>query len=111
MTWWLEIGVVMVFLHLTPPGRRPRHRMQYWQLRKVWQSGRVVVRKPVPAIEVIAVGTASRVTGVDKIKLMDPDYQVALLRTPTATLEIAVAPPIPAEQVLTRLRTPDLPPV
>jgi hypothetical protein len=156
MTLLLEIAgalvVAFVFMYLTPPGRRLRHRMQYWQLRKIWQSGRALVnlrvvdgtqeglngrrwfggtavvtpgrieftmwvgglplvKKPIPPFQVTAVGTAGPVRGADKIKLMDPDYQVALLRTPTATLEIAVTPPVPAEDVLVRLRTPDMPPV
>lgn len=77
----------------------------------MWVGGIPLVRRPIPTIEVTAVGTASPIRGLTKIKLMDPDFQVALVRTPTATLEIAVAPPMPAEDVLTRLRVPDMPPI
>jgi hypothetical protein len=152
---WVILGVLLlycVFLYTPGPGRRMRHKMQYRQLRKIWQSGRAVVnlrivdgvqeglpgrrwfggtavvtsgrieftmyvgglpivKRPIPPIEVTAVGAAGPVSGLAAVKLLDPDYQVALLRTPTATLEIAVAPPIPAEDVLVRLRTPDMPPV
>jgi hypothetical protein len=72
----------------------------------MYVGGLPLVKRPIPPIEVTSVGTAVPVTGIDKIKLMDPDYQVAPLRTPTATLEIAVMPPVPAESVLTRLRSP-----
>ena len=75
----------------------------------MWVGGLPLVRRPIPAIEVTAAGTTSRVRGLTKIKLQDPDFQVALVRTPTATLEIAIAPGVPAEDVLTRLRVPDMP--
>lgn len=73
----------------------------------MWVGGLPLVRKPIPAIGVIGAGPASPVRGLTKVKLMDPDFQVAQLRTPTATLEIAIAPPAPAAEVLTRLRVPD----
>ena len=75
----------------------------------MYVGGLPFVKRPLPAITVTAAGVASRVRGLDKVKLMDPDYEVALLRTPTATLEIAVAPPVPGETVLARLRTADMP--
>lgn len=75
----------------------------------MYVGGLPLVKRPIPAFEVTAVGAAGPVSGMDKVKLMDPDYQVAQLRTPTATLDVAVAPPIPAESVLTRLRTPEMP--
>jgi hypothetical protein len=75
----------------------------------MWVGGLPLVRRPIPAIEVTSVGAAGPVRGLTKLKLMDPDYQVAQLRTPTATLEIAVSPPVPAEDVLARLRVPDMP--
>jgi hypothetical protein len=77
----------------------------------MYVGGLPLVKRPLPPIEVLAVGAAGPVSGADKVKLMDPDYQIAQLRTPTATLDIAVAPPIPAESVLTRLRTPEMPPL
>jgi hypothetical protein len=75
----------------------------------MYVGGLPLVKRPIPAIDVTAVGTASPVRGLDKVKFMDPDYQVAKLRTPTATLEIAVAPPVPGEAVLARLRSPNMP--
>jgi hypothetical protein len=75
----------------------------------MWVGGLPLVKRPIPGIVVTAVGTARRVRGLDKVKFMEPDYQVALLRTPTATLEIAVAPPVPGETVLARLRSPGMP--
>jgi hypothetical protein len=75
----------------------------------MYVGGLPLVKRPIPAFEVTAVGTARPVTGVEKVKLMDPDYQIAELRTPTARLEIAVVPPIPAEDVLVRLRLPEMP--
>lgn len=75
----------------------------------LYVGGLPLVKRPIPPFEVTAVGVAEPVRGVDRIKLMDPDYQVARLRTPTATLEIAVAPPVPGEEVLSRLRLPEMP--
>jgi hypothetical protein len=75
----------------------------------LWVGGLPLVKKAIPPIDVTAVGAAGPVRGFAKVRLMDPDYQVALLRTTTATLEIAVVPPIPAEDVLVRLRAPGMP--
>lgn len=72
-----------------------------------WVGGLPLARRPVPAIEVTAVGTASTPRGLARLRLVDPDVQVARLNTPTATLEIAIVPPASADVVLTRLRVPD----
>jgi hypothetical protein len=75
----------------------------------MYVGGLPLVKRPIPDIEIVAVGRARPVAGIEKWKLMDPDYQIAVLRTPTATLEIAVVPPVPAEDVLVRLRLPEMP--
>lgn len=75
----------------------------------MYVGGLVPAKRPIPLIEVLAVGAPVPARGIDKVKLMDPDYQIARLRTPTATLDIAVAPPLPSEDVLSRLRTPEMP--
>lgn len=66
-------------------------------------GGLSLLKRPVPAMSVAAVGEVGRISGSGRFRL-DPDCEVARLTTPTATLEMAVMPPIPAEWVLARMR-------
>lgn len=66
-------------------------------------GGVSLFKRPAVRVPVVAVGVARPLTGASRLRL-DPDCEVASLRTPTATLEIAVLPPIPAEAVLARMR-------
>jgi hypothetical protein len=65
-------------------------------------GGLSLVKRPVPALAVVSVGAAGPISGFGRVRL-DPDCQVARLTTPSAVLEMAVLPPIPAEWVLTRM--------
>jgi hypothetical protein len=66
-------------------------------------GGTSLIKRPVAAVSVAAVGEVARISGTGRLRL-DPDCQVARLTTPSAVLEMAVMPPIPAEQVLARMR-------
>jgi hypothetical protein len=68
-----------------------------------------VVKRPVPPIQVIAIGSAEPMRPGDGWFRLDPDTELAPLRTPTGMLQLAVMPPLPAEQVLARLRWPGAP--
>ena len=66
-------------------------------------GGMSILKRPVTAVQVAVVGSAGPIPGLSRLWL-DPDCRVARLTTPTAVLEIAVQPPIPTEDVLTRMR-------
>ena len=66
-------------------------------------GGLSLFKRPVLMVPVVSVGSPGRITGWARLRL-DPDCQVARLTTPSAVLEMAVLPPIPAELVLARMR-------
>lgn len=67
-------------------------------------GGLSLVKRPLPPMRILAIdGPPRRLSGGSMLRL-DPDAQVTTLRTPTATLELAILPPIPADAVLARLR-------
>ncbi|MBB4907234.1 hypothetical protein [Actinophytocola algeriensis] len=66
-------------------------------------GGMSFLKRPVTPVQVVAAGSPGPIRGLSRLWL-DPDCRVTRLTTPTAVLEIAVQPPIPAEQVLGRMR-------
>jgi hypothetical protein len=72
--------------------------------------GRIpLFKRHAPPIQVIAIGRAERLRPGESWFALDPDCEVAPLRTPTGMLQLAVMPPVPGEQVLARLRWPGAP--
>jgi len=69
-------------------------------------AGMSFYQRPAPPMQIVGIdGPPRRIRG-SALLWLDPDCQVTTLRTPTATVEFAVMPPIPAESVLARLRWP-----
>jgi hypothetical protein len=67
-------------------------------------GGMSLFKRPLPPLWIVRVDGPPRRAPARTMLRLDPDAQVTTLRTPTATLEFAVLPPIPAEAVLARLR-------
>jgi hypothetical protein len=66
-------------------------------------GGVSLFKRPLPPMRILGVDGPPRRLPARSMLRLDPDAQVTTLRTPTATLEFAVMPPIPADAVLARL--------
>lgn len=66
-------------------------------------GGVSLFKRPLPPMQILSVDGPPRRLPARSMLRLDPDAQVTTLRTPTATLEFAVLPPIPADAVLARL--------
>jgi hypothetical protein len=68
-----------------------------------YPGGISLFKRLLPPLWIVHVDGPPRRVSAGTMLRLDPDAQVTTLRTPTATLEFAVLPPIPADAVLARL--------